>query len=144
MLFRSRRVPRASLEKADDLGAAVAGARATSRRRRGVRRRQRASGSFGLSGSGHYEVDAVREDSYAEKVAGEARSAADYADIKKALSGPLPTGLTIMAENVRPPMADPFVFVADLDANELSLSGSVPSEGARQNVRELSRQLFAR
>jgi len=31
------------------------------------------SGSFGLSGSGHYEVDAVREDSYAEKLAGEAR-----------------------------------------------------------------------
>jgi hypothetical protein len=34
--------------------------------------------------------------------------------------------------------------VADLGANELSLSGSVPSEGARQNVRELSRQLFER
>ncbi len=31
------------------------------------------SGAFGTSGSGHYEVDAVREDSYAEKVAGEAR-----------------------------------------------------------------------
>jgi magnesium-transporting ATPase (P-type) len=31
------------------------------------------SGSFGLSGSGNYEVDAVREDSYAEKIAGEAR-----------------------------------------------------------------------
>ena len=31
------------------------------------------SGSFALSGSGHYEIDAVREDSYAEKIAGEAR-----------------------------------------------------------------------
>ena len=31
------------------------------------------SGSFGISGSGHYEVDAVREDSYAAKIAGEAR-----------------------------------------------------------------------
>ena len=31
------------------------------------------SGSFALSGSGYYELDAVREDSYAEKVAGEAR-----------------------------------------------------------------------
>jgi hypothetical protein len=45
---------------------------------------------------------------------------------------------------VRPPVADPFVFVADLGANELSLWGSVPSENARQNVRELSRQLFER
>ena len=32
------------------------------------------SGSFCLTGSGYYEVDAVREDSYAEKVAGEART----------------------------------------------------------------------
>jgi cation-transporting ATPase E len=43
----------------------------------GVRKRpgQRAlSGSFVISGSGYYEVDAVRGDSYAEKVAGEART----------------------------------------------------------------------
>ncbi|MGZ5307890.1 MAG: P-type ATPase, partial [Solirubrobacterales bacterium] len=42
----------------------------------GVRKRpgQRAlSGSFCISGSGYYEVDAVRENSYAAKVAGEAR-----------------------------------------------------------------------
>ena len=42
----------------------------------GIQKRpgQRAlSGSFCISGSGYYEVDAVREDSYAERVAGEAR-----------------------------------------------------------------------
>ena len=32
------------------------------------------SGAFCLAGSGYYEVDAVREDSHAEKVAGEARA----------------------------------------------------------------------
>ena len=31
------------------------------------------SGSFVISGSGHYELDAVRDDSYAEKIAGEAK-----------------------------------------------------------------------
>ncbi len=31
------------------------------------------SGSFAISGSGYYELDAVREDSYAEKIAGEAK-----------------------------------------------------------------------
>jgi cation-transporting ATPase E len=43
----------------------------------GVRKRvgQRAlSASFCITGSGYYEVDAVREDSYAEQVAGEARA----------------------------------------------------------------------
>ena len=42
----------------------------------GIRKQTRdqvLSGSFCLSGSGYYEVTAVREDSYAEKVAGEAR-----------------------------------------------------------------------
>jgi cation-transporting P-type ATPase E len=43
----------------------------------GVRKRtgdRALSGSFCITGSGYYEVDAVREDSYAEKVAGEART----------------------------------------------------------------------
>jgi hypothetical protein len=78
------------------------------------------------------------------KVDGEARSAADYTEIRKSLSGPLPTGLTVVAENIRPPVADPFVFTADLGVNSLSLSGSVPSETSRKQLRELSRQLFAR
>jgi cation-transporting P-type ATPase E len=41
--------------------------------RKGVGQRA-LSGSFVISGSGYYEVDAVREDSYAEKVSGEARA----------------------------------------------------------------------
>ncbi|HEX2359829.1 MAG TPA: HAD-IC family P-type ATPase [Solirubrobacterales bacterium] len=43
----------------------------------GVRKRRGErvlSGSFVLSGSGYYEVDAVREDSHAEQIAGEART----------------------------------------------------------------------
>lgn len=42
----------------------------------GIRKRpsdRMLSGSFAIAGSGHYEVDAVREDSYAERIAGEAR-----------------------------------------------------------------------
>jgi hypothetical protein len=100
--------------------------------------------SFGLKQLAHLKRGSARLFNVTLKVDGEARSPADYAEVKKALSGPLPTGLTIMGENIRPPMADPFVFVADLGSNALSLSGSVPSEGARQNVRELSRQLFER
>ena len=32
------------------------------------------SGSFAISGSGHYEVEAVREESYAGRLAGEAKA----------------------------------------------------------------------
>jgi hypothetical protein len=100
--------------------------------------------SFGLKQLSHLKRGSARLLDVALKVDGEARSPADYVEVKKALAGPLPTGLSIAGESVRPPVADPFVFVADLGSNALSLSGSVPSEGARKEVRELSRQLFRR
>lgn len=100
--------------------------------------------SFGLKQLSHLKRGSARLYDYALKVDGEARSAADYVEVKKALAGPLPTGLIVAGESIKPPIADPFVFVADLGANELSLSGSVPNENARKHVRELSRQLFRR
>lgn len=100
--------------------------------------------SFGLKQLSHLKRGSARLYDIALKVDGEARSAADYVEVKKALAGPLPTGLVVAGESIKPPIADPFVFVADLDANELSLSGSVPNENARKHVRELSRQLFRR
>lgn len=100
--------------------------------------------SFGLKQLSHLKRGSVRLYNVALKVEGEARSAADYAEIKKSLAGALPTGLMIANVNIRPPIADPFVFVADLGANSLSLSGSVPSEDSRKQVRDLSRQLFRR
>jgi len=100
--------------------------------------------SFGLKQLSHLKRGSARLLDVSLKVDGEARSAADYAEVKKALAGPLPTGLSILGESIRPPIADPFVFVADLGTNALSLSGSVPSEDARKQVRDLSRQLFER
>ncbi len=100
--------------------------------------------SFGLKQLSHLKRGSARLLDVALKVDGEARSAADYVEVKKALAGPLPTGLVVAGESIKPPIADPFVFVADLGANALSLSGSVPSENARKHVRELSRQLFRR
>jgi hypothetical protein len=100
--------------------------------------------SFGLKQLAHLKRGSVRLLNVTLKVEGEARSAADYAEVKKALVGTLPTGLNVASVNIRPPVADPFVFVADLGTNALSLSGSVPSEDARKQVRELSRHLFRR
>jgi hypothetical protein len=100
--------------------------------------------SFGLKQLSHLKRGSVRLLDITLRLDGEARSAADYAEVKKALAGPLPTGLIVANSSVRPPVADPFVFVADLGSNALSLSGSVPSESARKEVRDLSRQLFRR
>lgn len=100
--------------------------------------------SFGLQQLAHLKEGGVRLSDANLKVVGEASSTEDYAQIKKALAGPLPAGLTVKGDDVRPPVVDPFVFTADLGVNALSLAGSVPSEDARKHVRELSRQLFAR
>jgi len=100
--------------------------------------------SFGLKQLSHLKRGSARLYNVELKVDGVARSADDYAEVKKALAGPLPTGLSVASESIKPPIADPFIFVADLGANALSLSGSVPSEGARKQLRELSRQLFRR
>ena len=78
------------------------------------------------------------------KVDGEARSANDYAEVKKALTGPMPTGLTILNDHVRPPLADPYVFAASLGPDTLVLTGSVPSEERRKDLKELARRLFER
>jgi len=100
--------------------------------------------SFGLQQLTHLKRGSVRLFDVSMQVQGVARTAKDYDEIKKALAGPLPTGLNIRVDGVRPPVADPFVFTADLGVNALSLKGSVPSENARKQLRELSRQLFER
>jgi hypothetical protein len=100
--------------------------------------------SFGLQQLAHLKRGSVRLLNVGLRVSGEARSAGDYVEIKKALAGPLPTGLVVKGDNVRPPIADPFVFTADLGTNALSLAGSVPSEDSRKQLRDLSRQIFER
>lgn len=100
--------------------------------------------SFGLQQLTHMSRGKVLLDAGVLTVVGQAAGAEEYGKIKKALAGPSPAGLTLKDTGVRPPVADPFVFQADLGPNALSLAGSVPSEGARKTVRDLSRQLFER
>lgn len=100
--------------------------------------------SFGLQQLAHLKRGSVRLQKSALRVSGEALTAEDFVEIKKALAGPLPTGLSIKGDSVQPPIADPFVFTADLGTNALSLAGSVPSEESRKQLRELSRELFER
>ena len=100
--------------------------------------------SFGLKQLSHLKQGSARLLNAGLKVDGEARSASDYAEVEKAFAGPLPTGLTVLNDHVRPPLADPFVFAASLDSNALVLTGSVPSEGRRKELKELARRLFER
>ena len=100
-------------------------------------------GQFRLQQLSHLKRGSARLADIALRVDGEAQSAADYADVKKARRTAA-DGIDGRQRQHQAAVADPFIFVADLGANALSLSGSVPSENARKEVRELSRQLFRR
>jgi hypothetical protein len=100
--------------------------------------------SFGLKQLTLLRHGSVRLLNVSLRIDGEARGAPEYAEVKQSLSGPLPTGLSIIGDNVRPPMADPFIFVASLGPDSLALMGSVPSDRSRKQLRDLSRQLFER
>lgn len=100
--------------------------------------------SFGLKQLSHLKQGSARLLNAGLKVDGEARSASDYAEVEKALAGPPPTGLAVLNDHIRPPLADPFVFAASLGSNALVLTGSVPSEDRRKELKELARRLFER
>jgi hypothetical protein len=100
--------------------------------------------SFGLKQLSHLKQGSARLLNTGLKVEGEARSASDFAEVEKALSGPLPTGLAILNDHVRPPLADPYVFGASLGPNALVLTGTVPSEDRRKELKDLARRLFER
>jgi OOP family OmpA-OmpF porin len=100
--------------------------------------------SFGLQQLSHLKHGSVRLLDVGLRIDGEAGDAQDFTELQKSLGGALPTGLTIIGNNVRPPRIEPFVFVASLSPDTLALTGSVPNEHMRKRLRDLSWQLFER
>lgn len=100
--------------------------------------------SFGLQQLSHLKRGSVRLLDVGLRIEGEAENAQDYAELQKSLGGTLPTGLSIIDNNVRPAKVEPFVFVASLSPDTLALAGSVPNERMRKRLRDLSRHLFER
>jgi hypothetical protein len=100
--------------------------------------------SFGLKQLARLKQGSARLLNDGLKIEGEARSSEDFAEVQKALAGALPTGLVLLNESIDAPVADPFVFVAALDPNALTLTGSVPSEDTRKLIKDWSRRYFER
>ncbi len=75
-------------------------------------------------------------------LSGEARSAADYRQVKLALTSRLPRGLELKQNTVTPPIAKPFSWRAEFRNGALVLSGFVPSDQARDAVIAAAKQYF--
>ena len=68
--------------------------------------------SFGLQQLSHLKHGSVRLLDVGLRIEGEAGDAQDFAELQKSLGAALPTGLSIIDNNVRPAKVEPFVFVA--------------------------------
>lgn len=98
--------------------------------------------SFALKELSHLAHGRVELDDVDLTINGTAKSSQDYQRLRKNLFGPLPTGLTVEATAIKPPLANPFVFEADLKANVLTLSGDIPSEKVHKRFQALVKEIF--
>ncbi len=88
---------------------------------------------FGLKQLAGLKRGAVELNGSSLSVSGEASDFPSYKNVKKALQK-LPDGVRLVSEKVTPPVVDPFTWSAKLAANQLALSGYVPSEKLREDL----------
>jgi outer membrane protein OmpA-like peptidoglycan-associated protein len=89
---------------------------------------------FGLKQLAALKQGEVRLDDLGLSLEGEARDGASYRGIKSALATGLPRGVRLTKDAVTAPVARPYVWAAKYGANQLILSGHVPSERVREEV----------
>jgi OmpA-OmpF porin, OOP family len=75
-------------------------------------------------------------------VEGEANDGNAYTTIRKALANQLPPGVKLKNEKVTAPVAKPYTWAAKYAANQVQLTGHVPSERARDDVFAATKKAF--
>ncbi len=75
-------------------------------------------------------------------VEGEANDGNAYKGIRNALANQLPPGVKLKNEKVSAPVAKPYTWGAKYAANQVQLSGHVPSERARDDVFAAAKKAF--
>ncbi|MFQ5626060.1 MAG: flagellar motor protein MotB, partial [Methyloligellaceae bacterium] len=98
--------------------------------------------SFALLQLGHLSSGTTRLSGTDLRIAGQAETTAAYRAVKTALKTQLPTGMTLTGDDVTPPVVKPFSWMAKYLQGSITLSGYVPSEAARTQILEQTRNLF--
>lgn len=76
------------------------------------------------------------------QVSGEAESVVAYRSIKGDFIRRMPNGILLAKDDVLPPTVQPFAWRATQQANQLELSGHVPSGKVRDRVIEIAKSAF--
>ena len=77
-------------------------------------------------------------------IEGEAHGSAQYKSVKGALRSGLPSGITLIADRVLPPVVSPFVWSAKRSGNQLLLTGHVTDDTLREQIFALAKKTFPR
>jgi len=72
-------------------------------------------------------------------ISGVARDQRSYNSINTALSGAFPGHSKLAASDISAPFASPYIWAANFDGSEISLTGHVPSEATRKNIVQSAR-----
>jgi OOP family OmpA-OmpF porin len=98
--------------------------------------------SFALAQLGQLKSGTIRLSGTDLVIAGEAKTTVAYQALKTALSTQLPTGVTLKAESISPPLVKPFSWRAKYVGGTISLTGHVPSEEIHTQILDRTRKLF--
>lgn len=100
---------------------------------RGAPERFDAAVDYGLDLLGHLSEGRFAVDGASLTIEGRAATAADLAAVETSLALGAPQGLILAATDIKPPIADPFVWSAEKTADgEIGIEGFVPSQETRR------------
>ncbi len=98
--------------------------------------------TFALKQLSHLKRGSVDLDRTALVIEGDAADAKSYAALKAALTGGLPTGVTVKEDRVRPAPASPYTWSLAWDGKQLSVAGHSPGEKPRDELAASVRKAF--
>lgn len=78
------------------------------------------------------------------RIEGEAQDLSHYKSVKNAIKTKLPSGVTLVAEKVTPPVISPFTWTARRQGNQIQLGGYVPDEALREQIFAHAKKTFPR
>ncbi|NOU07313.1 MAG: OmpA family protein [Hyphomicrobiaceae bacterium] len=100
--------------------------------------------NFGMRQVAGLKAGDAKLDALALSVGGEAATVPTYRSVKSALAKELPRGLKLSDDRVTAPIVRPYVWSALSQSGQVSLSGFVPSERARDEILGAAKAAFPR
>ena len=98
--------------------------------------------SFGLKQLAQLKRGSVDMERLDMSIEGEAPTPPVYKGVKTALATNMPAQVKLASEKITPPVANPFVWSAKNNANQLILGGYVPNEKVREQLFAQAKALF--